>query len=147
MPAQSMTSSNIRVRIADWNVDRTALRAVREQVFVREQGVPVELEWDEFDLQSQHVVAESAREAVGTGRLLPDGHIGRMAVLESWRGQGVGSDLLEALLRLARERGLRRVRLNAQSRAAAFYARHGFIVEGEEFIEAGIAHRSMWRYV
>jgi predicted GNAT family N-acyltransferase len=142
-----MAAHQLRVRAADWNVDRTALRAIREQVFVREQAVPVELEWDEFDPLCQHVVAEAAGQAIGTGRLLPDGHIGRMAVLESWRGQGVGSALLVALLRLARDRGIRRVRLNAQSRAVAFYARHGFVAEGEEFIEAGIPHRSMWRDV
>jgi len=142
-----MAAHQLRVRAADWNVDRAALRAVREQVFVREQAVPVELEWDEFDPLCQHVVAEAAGQAIGTGRLLPDGHIGRMAVLESWRRQGVGSALLEALLRLARDRGIRRVRLNAQSRAVAFYARHGFVAEGEEFIEAGIPHRSMWRDV
>jgi len=142
-----MAFSNVRIRAADWDVDAEALRAVREQVFVREQGVPVELEWDEFDPLCQHVVAEAARQAIGTGRLLPDGHIGRMAVLEPWRGQGVGSGLLEALLRLARDRGMSRVRLNAQSRALAFYQRHGFVAEGEEFIEAGIAHRSMWRDV
>jgi predicted GNAT family N-acyltransferase len=70
-----------------------------------------------------------------------------MAVLKSWRGRGVGSALLEALLRLARDRGIRRVTLNAQSRAGAFYRRHGFVAEGEEFIEAGIPHRSMWRDV
>ena len=142
-----MAAHQLRVRAADWNVDRAALRAVREQVFVREQGVPIELEWDEFDPLCQHVVAEVAGQAIGTGRLLPDGHICRMAVLESWRGLGVGSALLEALLRLARDRGIRRVRLNAQSRAVAFYARHGFMAEGEEFIEAGIPHRSMWRDV
>ncbi|HKQ23808.1 MAG TPA: GNAT family N-acetyltransferase [Burkholderiales bacterium] len=135
------------VRAADWNVDRAALRAVREQVFVREQAVPIELEWDEFDPLCQHVVAEAASQAIGTGRLLPDGHIGRMAVLESWRGQGVGSALLEALLQIARNRGIRRVRLNAQSRAVTFYLHHGFVAEGEEFIEAGIPHRTMWRDV
>jgi predicted GNAT family N-acyltransferase len=70
-----------------------------------------------------------------------------MAVLESWRGRGVGSALLEALLRLARDRDIRRVRLNAQSRSVAFYRGHGFVAEGEEFIEAGIPHRSMWRDV
>ena len=140
-----MASSKVTLRAADWIVDRAALRAVREQVFVREQGVAVELEWDEFDPLCQHVVAEAAGQAIGTGRLLPDGHIGRMAVLESWRGQGVGSALLEALLHLARARGTRRVQLNAQSRAMGFYQRHGFVAEGEEFIEAGIAHRSMWR--
>ena len=135
------------VRAADWNVDRAALRAVREQVFVREQAVPIELEWDEFDPLCQHVVAEAASQVIGTGRLLPDGHIGRMAVLESWRGQGVGSALLEALLQIARNRGIGRVRLHAQSRAVTFYLRHGFVAEGEEFIEAGIPHRTMWRDV
>jgi predicted GNAT family N-acyltransferase len=142
-----MSAPQVSVRAADWNVDRGALRAVREQVFVREQAVPIGLERDEFDSLCQHVVAEAAGQAIGTGRLLPDGRIGRMAVLESWRGRGVGSALLEALLRLARDRGIRRVRLNAQSRSVAFYQRHGFIAEGEEFIEAGIPHRSMWRDV
>lgn len=142
-----MGAPQVSVRAADWNVDRGALRAVREQVFVREQAVPVELEWDDFDPLCQHVVAEVAGRAIGTGRLLPDGHIGRMAVLESWRGQGVGSALLEALLQIARDRGIRRVSLNAQSRAVAFYRRHAFVTEGKEFIEAGIPHRSMWRDV
>jgi predicted GNAT family N-acyltransferase len=142
-----MAAHQLRVRAADWDADRAALRAVREQVFVREQAVPIELEWDEFDPLCQHVVAEAAGQAIGSGWLLPDGHIGRMAVLESWRGQGVGSAILEALLRLARDSGIRRVRLNAQSRAVAFYRRHGFIAEGEEFIEVGIPHRSMWRDV
>jgi predicted GNAT family N-acyltransferase len=142
-----MAALLVSVRTAEWSVDRSALRAVREQVFVREQAVPIELEWDEFDPLCQHVVAEAAGRTIGTGRLLPDGHIGRMAVLEAWRGQGVGSALLEALMEIARNRGIRRVRLNAQSRALAFYQRHGFVAEGEEFIEAGIAHRSMWRDV
>jgi predicted GNAT family N-acyltransferase len=140
-----MTPSNVSLRAADWKIDRAALRTVREQVFVREQGVPAELEWDEFDPLCQHVVAEAAGEAIGTGRLLPDGHIGRMAVVGRWRGQGVGSALLEVLMQWARDRGMRQVRLNAQSRAMTFYQRHGFVAEGEEFIEAGIAHRSMWR--
>lgn len=140
-----MAAHPYSVRAADWNIDRAALRTLRERVFVREQAVPIELEWDEFDAVCQHVVAEAAGQAIGIGRLLPDGHIGRMAVLQPWRGRGVGSALLEALMRLARDRGIRRVRLNAQSRAAAFYRRHGFVAEGEEFIEAGIPHRSMWR--
>jgi predicted GNAT family N-acyltransferase len=140
-----MAAPPISVRAADWNDDRAALRSVREQVFVHEQAVPIELEWDEFDPLCLHVLAEAAGQAIGTGRLLPDGHIGRMAVLKSWRGRGVGSALLDALLRLARDRGIARVRLNAQSGAVAFYRRHGFAAEGEEFIEAGITHRSMWR--
>ena len=140
-----MVTQAFAVRVADWNADRAALRTVREQVFVREQGVPIEMEWDESDSMCQHVVAEAAGYAIGTGRLLQHQHIGRMAVLAPWRGRGVGSALLEALLQLARGHGIRRVRLNAQTRAVPFYRKHGFVVEGEEFVEAGIPHCHMGR--
>ena len=136
--------ASYRIRIADWNTDRDALRAVREAVFVREQHVPVELEWDEHDEQCAHVIAESeSGDAIGTGRLLPDGHIGRMAVLPPWRRQGVASALLKLLMGLAQRAGHRVARLHAQSYVVAFYERHGFEVAGEEFVEAGIAHRAM----
>lgn len=136
---------NISVRRAYWAVDRDILKAIREKVFVREQGVPVELEWDEFDEQSQHVVAIADELPIGTGRLLPDGHIGRMAVLRRWRGQGTGSAILVRLVEIARTLGLRRVLLNAQVQALPFYAAHGFQAEGGEFLDAGIPHRRMWR--
>jgi predicted GNAT family N-acyltransferase len=104
----------------------------------------LELEWDELDAQSRHVLAESGQgEPVGTGRLLPDGHIGRMAVLSDWRGCGVGSGLLQALLCLARAQGHAEVLLNAQTHAEPFYARHGFVSSGEPFTDAGIPHRTM----
>jgi predicted GNAT family N-acyltransferase len=105
----------------------------------------VELEWDEFDASAHHLLAMVDGVAAGTGRLLPDGHIGRMAVLRAWRGQGVGSALLAELMRIAAARGLRRVMLNAQVQAVPFYLRHGFQAEGDEFPDAGIAHRRMWR--
>ncbi|HYJ18120.1 MAG TPA: GNAT family N-acetyltransferase [Burkholderiales bacterium] len=139
------TSDAFRIRLADWETDKTALRAVREQVFVREQSVPLELEWDEFDGVSRHLLAEAEAQAIGTGRLLPDGHIGRMAVLASWRDKGVGSALLQALLDLAREAGHERAILSAQVRAMPFYRRFGFAPEGEEFLEAGIPHITMTR--
>lgn len=135
----------VTVRIADWVADRAALRSVREAVFVREQSVPLELEWDEFDAASRHVLAWHGSEPVGTGRLLPDGHIGRMAVLRDWRGSGVGSALLVTLMDLARAAGMRTVALNAQTQAMPFYTHHGFAAEGEEFLEAGIPHRHMHR--
>ena len=138
-------SPKISVRSADWFVDREILRAIRDEVFVREQSVPVSLEWDEFDEQSRHVVAIADGVPIGTGRLLPDGHIGRMAVLRPWRGKGAGSALLTALMDQARELGMRRVMLNAQTQALPFYRRHGFEEEGEAFLDAGIAHRRMWR--
>jgi predicted GNAT family N-acyltransferase len=133
------------VRQADWQTDRKSLRAIREEIFVREQSVPDEMEWDEFDEQSLHVVAIADGVPIGTGRLLPDGHIGRMAVLREWRGQGVGSALLTTLIETARRLGMSRVVLNAQIRALPFYLRHGFQARGEEFLDAGIAHRQMWR--
>lgn len=119
--------------------------ALREHVFIREQLVPADMEWDEFDALSRHVVALVDGIPIGTGRLLPDGHIGRMAVLREWRGKGAGSALLTDLLAIARALGMRRVLLNAQVQALPFYVRHGFQAQGEEFLDAGIPHRQMWR--
>jgi predicted GNAT family N-acyltransferase len=132
------------VEVMPWSDALPLARPVREQVFIVEQGVPRELEWDDWDARSDHVVAfASERKAIGTARLLPDGHIGRMAVLKDWRGQGVGSALFEALLELARAKGMVVVALNAQTHAAGFYRRFGFRQEGEEFVEAGIPHVAM----
>jgi len=103
------------------------------------------MEWDEFDRVSLHVVAEASGQAIGTGRLLPDGHIGRMAVLAPWRGRGVGSALFQALLRAAADAGHRRVLLSAQSRVQDFYRRFGFESEGPPYVEAGIDHVAMAR--
>ena len=103
------------------------------------------MEWDGFDAQSRHVVATADGVPIGTGRLLPDGQIGRMAVLREWRGQGAGSALLTGLMEIARALGMGRVLLNAQVQALPFYLGHGFQVEGEEFNDAGIPHRRMWR--
>jgi predicted GNAT family N-acyltransferase len=141
MPAQSFA-----VRLCNWDEARLEARRIRELVFVREQGVPFELEWDEQDPRCDHALAYGADgSAVGTGRLLPDGHIGRMAVLTEWRGKGVGALLLQALIELARHRGHATVRLNAQTCAAGFYLRYGFEVSGPEFLEAGIPHVPMQR--
>ena len=132
------------IRPVSWTQSRDALHAVRRAVFIEEQRVPEELEWDEADEICRHVLAISDDGApIGTGRLLPDGHVGRMAVLREWRGQGVGSAILETLLELAREQGLQAIELNAQTHAIGFYARHGFAVFGGEFMDAGIPHRKM----
>jgi predicted GNAT family N-acyltransferase len=134
----------IRVRLAEWNRDRDALRTIRHEVFVVEQRVPVELEWDGIDADCRHALAEDAGgTAIGCARLLPDGHIGRMAVRKPWRGRGAGAALLALLVDEARRAGHPRVLLNAQTRAMGFYARQGFAPFGDEFLEAGIAHRPM----
>lgn len=132
------------IREADWNRDAARLGAVRRMVFIDEQGVPEALEWDEHDAVSAHWLAVAADdEPVGCVRLLPDGHLGRMAVLRGWRGRGVGTALLGAVLHAARARGHRALRLSAQTHAAAFYARAGFVVHGAEYEEAGIPHVAM----
>ncbi|THF56520.1 GNAT family N-acetyltransferase [Pseudothauera rhizosphaerae] len=134
------------LRILDWPRAEALVMPLRTAVFVVEQGVPPELELDEFDPLSRHAVAQDAAGAViATGRLLPDGHIGRMAVAAHARGCGTGGRVLEALVAEARSRGLREVVLHAQVQALEFYRRHGFAPEGEVFMEAGIAHRCMRR--
>jgi predicted GNAT family N-acyltransferase len=120
--------------------------AVRVAVFVREQGVPLAMEYDEADALSRHVLALGPDgQAIGTGRLLPDGHVGRLAVLPAWRGKGVGRAMLAHLLEAARLRGQRQLVLNAQTSAAGFYARMGFRPVGAEFREVGIPHLAMVR--
>ncbi len=135
-----------RIRAAVWPADAPLLRAVRKAVFVVEQRVPEELEWDGIDAECEHALADDAGGMpIGCARLLPDGHIGRMAVLAPWRGRGVGAALLDHMVERARARGDTRVLLNAQVHAIPFYARHGFAAFGEEFDDAGIAHRAMER--
>lgn len=137
---------HFHIDLAHWPEEQPALRQVRETVFVAEQGVPIELEWDAGDTRAVHLLArDEDGQPVGTGRLLPDGHIGRMAVLKGWRGQGIGSALLNALVDLARQQGLNSVRLNAQCSALGFYRRHGFVAVGEVFDDAGIPHQHMQR--
>ncbi len=138
------TPPEFGTRLADWQQDRERLRAVRARVFVRELGIPEQLEWDGRDAGSLHLIAESRDgTAIGTVRLLPDGKIGRMAVLPAWRNKGVGTALLEALLELAGRRGFEQLYLHAQVTAIPFYRRFGFHTEGGTFEEAGITHRTM----
>lgn len=135
-----------RVEPADYRRDFDSLRAIRDEVFVRGQNVPLDIELDALDPLCQHVIARSEDgQAIGTGRLLPDGRIGRMAVLETWRGRGVGGVMLARLVELARARGLQQVELHSQVHARDFYERHGFEAYGENFFEAGIEHVHMRR--
>ena len=133
-----------RVDVVAFDTALAELRAVRDEVFVGEQGVPITLEHDALDPLCTHVLARLLDGSpVGTARLTPDRHIGRMAVRAAWRGRGIGDALLRALLDEARKRGWPEVRLNSQAGAIGFYARHGFQPEGERFMEAGIEHQAM----
>ncbi len=128
-----------------WDEAEPEAAAIRFAVFVEEQKVPAEMELDEHDANCLHVVARDAGRAVGTGRLLPDGHIGRMAVLSDSRGSGVGAAMLGALMEAARARGDKEVALSAQTHAIGFYRKQGFVEEGPEYMDAGIPHRTMRR--
>lgn len=117
-----------------------SIRSVRFTVFVDEQKVPEALEMDEWDARSRHVLATLEGRAVGTGRLLPDGHIGRVAVLRECRGLRIGQLLMEKLMKMGKESGFEKLELSAQLHAAPFYERLGFQRKGEVYLEAGIDH-------
>ena len=139
-----MNKGDFSIRQASWQQDRIALRRIRDIVFVQEQQVPRELEWDQQDATAIHFLAEDDNgNPIGTARLLRSGQIGRMAVLPAWRSRGVGSALLAATLARISESGGPSPFLNAQTRALPFYQRHGFQVDGEMFMEAGIPHLRM----
>jgi predicted GNAT family N-acyltransferase len=134
----------VHVTQVDWNSHRDALRGVREQVFIVEQRVPKALEWDGEDDHAHHFIAlNEAGQALGCARLLPSGQIGRMAVLPSYRGTGLGARLLQATIEHAKTLGMERVFLHAQRQAEPFYRKAGFLQEGGEFMEAGIPHVPM----
>jgi len=137
--------NSISVRVADWQKDNADLRRIREKVFIAEQAVPPELEWDNEDAQAVHFLAYEGDYAIGTARLLPDGQIGGVSVLKDWRGLNVGDALLAAVIAEAERRGLHEQRLSAQVQATPFYERHGFRVLSEEYLDAGIPHVDMLR--
>ena len=139
-----MGQLNFHVVQADWDTLKEHAQAIRYEVFVEEQNVPVELEWDAMDAVCLHAVAyDEQQQTLGTGRLLPDGHIGRMAVRKIARGSGVGAGILLALMAAAKQRGDAKIQLNAQVSAEGFYQRYGFARYGEIFVEAGIDHVHM----
>ena len=133
------------VSIADWQKNNADIRRVRDAVFVAEQSVPPELEWDAEDSGAVHFLAYEGDFAIGTVRLLPDGEIGRLSVLKDWRGMTVGEALLKAVINEAERRGLHEQRLSAQVQAVEFYQRFGFTVVSDEFLEAGLPHVDMIR--
>ncbi|MEQ1513349.1 MAG: GNAT family N-acetyltransferase [Lysobacteraceae bacterium] len=148
MPDRTQPGGAFRVEAIDYAGGVDDLRAVREPVFVQEQQVPIELEWDELDPLCVHVIArDAAGKPIGTGRLTPEHKIGRMAVLPEWRGRGVGDALLLALIQEAAKRRWPELRLHSQASAVGFYVKHGFVPYGERFMEAGIEHQSMRRQI
>ena len=141
-----MIPTDFTIETADWSNERdqAACRAVRETVFLQEQNVPVEDEWDSDDAVSRHAIArDSAGNPIGTGRLTPQRVISRMAVIKDWRGRQVGAAILDLLLQQARALNYPAVEMHAQSHAVPFYEKFGFARYGEEFLECGMKHFNM----
>lgn len=128
----------------DWQQHQAEIKHIRLKVFVEEQQVPIDQEWEGNDDIYHYVLAlDNTNQAIATGRIGADGHIGRMAVLKPWRNNGVGRAMIKALVNYAQKQNLNRVVLNAQSSAIAFYEKQGFVIISDEFMDAGIPHKTM----
>ncbi|HTQ76434.1 MAG TPA: GNAT family N-acetyltransferase [Burkholderiales bacterium] len=133
-----------RIELKSWDDAQAEAGPIRFSIFVGEQDVSPGIELDDKDAECMHAIAyDDDGKAVGTGRLLPDGHIGRLAVVKEWRRRGIGAQLMEALLAEARRRGHKEVVISAQLQAAEFYRGLGFAAEGKVYQEAGILHQQM----
>ena len=143
MVGNTSSAKDLAIKIADWATDREQLTDIRRLVFVEEQKVPEDMEWDEFDNSSIHFLATQEDQAVACARLKPDGQIGRMAVLPLYRNRGIGKRLLHFILQIAEQKHIDRLYLHAQVSAIPFYEKLGFTAGGEVFYEAGIPHREM----
>jgi len=137
-------SNPFTVSLVCWHDGEPLLKSVREAVFIKEQGIPPELEWDGLDEGCRHALALSHNgDAIGSGRMLANGHIGRIAVLPEWRKQKVGTAIVEAFLDYARAHDYKQVDVDAQTYATRFYHSFDFIEEGEQFLDAGLPHIKM----
>lgn len=135
--------NEIIIKTVDFKDNFTDIEAIRTSVFIKEQNVPIELEWDEFDDDSTHILAYYDTKAVATARLLSDGHIGRMAVLKAYRNRNIGRNMLKYILDLAVQKSLKNIELSAQAHAVNFYEKNGFKVISDVYMDAGIPHYTM----
>lgn len=135
------------IAVTTWQRSHTNLSAIREKVFIKEQKVPIALEWDCLDETAVHLLASDlGGSPIGCARLLSDYKLGRMAVLPEHRMQGIGSALLQASVEYAAEAGWPHIEISAQTQAIGFYIKSGFILTGGEYMDAGIPHRDMRLY-
>ncbi|MDO8413241.1 MAG: GNAT family N-acetyltransferase [Gallionellaceae bacterium] len=137
-------SNPFTVHLVSWQDGEPLLRAIRETVFIKEQGVPPELEWDGHDAACRHVLVLSEQgKAIGCGRITPHAQIGRVAVLPEWRGKKVGTAILEALLNYAHSQRYPLLELNSQTQNVPLYRRFDFSEVGDVFMDANIPHIKM----
>jgi len=137
-------ATSFTVSLVCWHDGEPLLRSIREAVFIREQGIPAELEWDGLDETCRHALALSYQgDAIGCGRMFANGHIGRISVLPQWRKRKVGTAIMEALLDYARAHDYKQVDVDAQTFAVPFYHGFGFVEQGKTFMDAGLPHIRM----
>jgi predicted GNAT family N-acyltransferase len=138
---------NLEILIKPWGIASKDAFLIRKKVFVQEQGVPEEMEIDEYDELAWHALVYQDQQAIATGRLVAlgksRGQIGRMAVMPDFRGQGIGTDILKCLIELAQQQKMGNLVLHSQITVIPFYEKLGFVAEGPIYDEAGIAHRNM----
>jgi len=137
---------NISIQITHWHDAKSLVMPIRHEIFIKEQEVPEELEWDEFDQNALHAIIKKENQVIGTARLIIDNtiaKIGRMAIQKEYRQQGIGQKLLSILIQTAKEKGAQECILHAQTHAIAFYAKSDFEPNGPIFDEAGIPHVEM----
>jgi len=140
----NIPETNITIKQTSFKEEMSNIKHIREQVFINEQHVPVELEWDEYDPDAIHlIVLDEKHVPIATSRMLSDGHIGRMAVIPEWRTQGIGTAMLLKLINIAKQHNLEAVFLSAQLEAIDFYKKQGFNVKSDTYMDAGIPHKDM----
>ncbi|MCW8899242.1 MAG: GNAT family N-acetyltransferase [Gammaproteobacteria bacterium] len=135
--------SKISIKTVNFANSFTDIEHIRTSVFIKEQHVPVELEWDEFDNDSAHILAYYDNKPVGTARLLKDGHIGRMSVLKEYGNRKIGENMLKYMLAMAQECSIMTIKLSAQEHAVGFYKKYGFTVTSDRYLDAEIPHYNM----
>lgn len=134
----------LNIQFGPWEQLASAARPIREQVFILEQQISPEDEWDAEDEISLHFIVHDGMKAIATARLLKNNSIGRVAVLKAHRGQGIGKILMQAIIQQAKLEQREYLKLSSQVHAIAFYAALGFVVEGDEYLDCGIQHQDMY---
>ncbi|KHF77569.1 GNAT family acetyltransferase YjcF [Acinetobacter sp. neg1] len=133
----------LRVQQGSWDQLQHDAKLIRAQVFIVEQAIPEQDEWDEQDAISQHFVIYDQQQPIATARLLQNNSVGRVAVLKAYRGQGIGQMIMQEILAYARQQHRAFLHLSSQVHAISFYEQLGFVVQGEEYDECGIPHIEM----
>ena len=138
-----MSMKGLNIQHADWAIVEREARHIRTAVFIEEQGITAEDEWDDQDTIALHFMVYDEQKAIATARLLSNHSVGRVAVLSQYRGHGIGRILMQQIIAQAKIEKRPRLKLSAQVHAIHFYESLGFAVQGSEYLDCGIPHVDM----